>query len=147
MSCRITSRRARVLRDIGTGMLACALAAITAAQAQPRRPDPPGRGPGWHGNIERFQEHDWQVRRGGRWYHGQHGGRVGWWWIVGGVWYFYPAPVYPYPSPWEPPPPAAVPAVPPPTQHWYYCESAKGYYPYVPTCPDGWKQVPATPPK
>ena len=29
---------------------------------------------------------------------------MGWWWVVGGVWYFYPSPVYPYPSPWEPPP-------------------------------------------
>jgi hypothetical protein len=29
---------------------------------------------------------------------------------------------------------------------WYYCESAKGYYPYVNQCPEGWKSVPATPP-
>ena len=29
---------------------------------------------------------------------------------------------------------------------WYYCESAKGYYPYVRQCPEGWKSVPATPP-
>ena len=76
---------------------------------------------------------------------------MGWWWVVGGVWYFYPSPVYPYPSPWEPPPVALVtplvatapPA--PPAQYWYFCESAKTYYPYVATCPGGWKQVPAVP--
>jgi hypothetical protein len=30
---------------------------------------------------------------------------------------------------------------------WYYCESAKGYYPYVATCNEGWRSVPATPPQ
>lgn len=29
---------------------------------------------------------------------------------------------------------------------WYYCESATAYYPYVATCAEGWKLVPATPP-
>jgi len=27
---------------------------------------------------------------GGRWRHEMHDGRMGWWWDVGGVWYFYP---------------------------------------------------------
>lgn len=149
MKCNVTPRRAWARRTIGACVGACAFALIATAQAQPHHPRPAGRGPGWHGNIERFHEHDWQVWRGGRWQHGLHAGRVGWWWVVGGVWYFYPTPVYPYPNPWEPPveyvaPPAALP---PPTQYWYYCESAKGYYPYVSTCPGGWKQVPATPPK
>ena len=30
---------------------------------------------------------DWQ---GGRWRHEVHNGRDGWWWDVGGVWYYYP---------------------------------------------------------
>lgn len=30
---------------------------------------------------------------------------------------------------------------------WYYCDSAKGYYPYVATCSEGWRTVPASPPK
>jgi hypothetical protein len=30
--------------------------------------------------------------------------------------------------------------------YWYYCESAKGYYPYVAQCPEAWKTVPAAPP-
>jgi hypothetical protein len=106
----------------------------------------------WHGHIERFHEHDWGVWRGGHWRHELHDGRWGWWWTVGPTWYFYPEPVYPYPNPYEPPvavivkpaPPKTEPP-PPPPQNWYYCESAKGYYPYVPTCPSGWQAVPATP--
>lgn len=27
---------------------------------------------------------------GGRWRHEMHDGRMGWWWDVGGVWYYYP---------------------------------------------------------
>ena len=37
-------------------------------------------------------------------------------------------------------------AQPAPTNVWYYCESAKGYYPYTPSCAEGWKTVPAIPP-
>jgi hypothetical protein len=107
----------------------------------------------WHGHIERFHEHDWDMWRGGGWHHEFHDGRWGWWWVVGPTWYFYPQPVYPYPNPYEPPvavvvPPQqpATPAPPPPTpQNWYYCEGARGYYPYVPACPGGWRVVPATP--
>ena len=42
---------------------------------------------------------------GGHWVHGFHHGRDGWWWVVGPTWYFYPAPVYPYPDPYSVPPP------------------------------------------
>ena len=110
----------------------------------------------WHGRIERFHDHDWGLWRRGHWAQQYHDGRWGWWWIVGPTWYFYPTPVYPYPDPYVPPvvvvqptPPAAPaparPVTPPPPQSWYYCESAGGYYPYVPACPDGWRAVPATP--
>ena len=34
---------------------------------------------------------------------GRHGGRGGWWWVVGDAWYYYPQPVYPYPDPYTPP--------------------------------------------
>ena len=57
----------------------------------------------FRGDIARFHEHDWELWRGGRWNHSTHGGRFGWWWVAGGIWYFYPAPVYPYPNPYEPP--------------------------------------------
>ena len=29
----------------------------------------------------------------GRWHHETHNGRYGWWWDVGGVWYFYSEPI------------------------------------------------------
>ncbi|MGA7810722.1 MAG: hypothetical protein WCB02_39600, partial [Bradyrhizobium sp.] len=60
----------------------------------------PGRGPGMdarfaHGAIARhdFGGHPYRGRvawEGGRWHHEIHDGRDGWWWDVGGVWYFYP---------------------------------------------------------
>ncbi|MBI3370202.1 MAG: hypothetical protein HY017_00415 [Betaproteobacteria bacterium] len=54
-----------------------------------------------------------------------------------------------------PPPPAPAPQAGPtpvaPVQsapgNWYYCESAKGYYPYVTECKEGWRTVPAAPPQ
>jgi hypothetical protein len=132
-----------------------ALVAAGSTLADERRPQQQRLehrpGPAWHGDIRRFHEHDWNVWRGGHWTHGRHDGRMGWWWVTGGLWYFYPSPVYPYPSPWEPPPvtlvspPAGMAPPPPATQYWYYCEASNSYYPYVATCPAGWKQVPATP--
>jgi hypothetical protein len=38
-------------------------------------------GHGYHGRVA------WE---GGRWRHEIHNGRDGWWWDVGGAWYFYP---------------------------------------------------------
>ena len=77
---------------------------------------------------------------GGRWHHEVHNGRDGWWWDVGGVWYYYPQamegpPTYvsedfaddvgdpdgppvgayaPPPGGYPPPPVAYVPPPPPP---------------------------------
>jgi hypothetical protein len=42
-------------------------------------------------------------------------------------------------------PPAVTPGAQAPGV-WYYCESTKGYYPYVAQCAEGWKTVPASPP-
>jgi len=109
----------------------------------------------WHGHIEHFNDHDWGMWHNGYWRREYHDGRLGWWWVVGPTWYYYPQPVYPYPNPYEPPvvviapqapaKPAPPPPPPPAPQNWYYCESARGYYPYVPECPSGWRAVPATP--
>lgn len=151
-----TKAARRLLALLVAGATICA-ADLALAQRHDRAPGGAGRdrAPQWHGHIERFHEHDWGVWRGGRWVHGPHNGRPGWWWVVGtgaaAYWYLYPTPVYPYPSPWEPPavaivtPPGVGMAPPPPTQYWYYCEASGSYYPYVATCPGGWKQVPATP--
>ena len=88
----------------------------------------------------------------GRWRGGVYFG-------VGPYWgpypyYWYPPPYYVYRPPAvvveEPPvyverPPAAPPAPPAATAYWYYCESAKGYYPTVPSCPEEWIKVPERP--
>lgn len=107
----------------------------------PRAAVPPARTRApWHGDIGRFQEHDVRVWRSGHWHHGPHDGRHGWWWVVGGAWYFYPAPSYPYPDPFVP---GFADAPPDDTGYWYYCPYWDQYYPYVATCPGGWQPVPA----
>jgi hypothetical protein len=110
------------------------------------------RGPG---NFHRFAGRDFAhfspgdqaMWRGGGWRHEFHDGRWGWWWFVGGAWYFYDQPIYPYPAyvsevVYEEPveeDPSAEPvdpaAMPPPTGNVsYYCPGI-GYYPQVATCP------------
>lgn len=91
----------------------------------------------FRGDIRRFREHDIGVWHGGHWYHGPHGGRRGWWWIAGGTWYFYPAPIYPYPDPYLPP----VYHAPLAAGYWYYCDNPPGYYPYVAECRLPWHAV------
>lgn len=55
---------------------------------------------------------------------------------------------YPPPPPGHQPPPAST----PPSNaqsgrgNWYYCESARDYYPYVRSCREGWRVVEAGPP-
>jgi len=40
-----------------------------------------------------------------------------------------------------------APAVAPPQTYWYYCASAKAYYPTVQKCPEAWIKVPPAPPQ
>jgi hypothetical protein len=101
----------------------------------------PGGG-GWHGGGGAWHgPHPWGPAeigrwRGGGWQHSWHNGRFGWWWVVGPTWYSYPAPIYPYPSPYVPP---AIPA--PAGPMWYWCAAPAGYYPYVATCGGPWQPV------
>jgi hypothetical protein len=134
-----------------TRYLGIALAVATLCGSLPVQADPHGRR--WYReDIRHFERHDLPVWRGGYWHNGRHAGRWGWWWVVGGVWYFYPRPAYPYPDPYVPPVVVAPPAVtvPPVAEaaptYWYYCEPSRAYYPYVATCPKEWRRVPATPP-
>lgn len=85
-----------------------------------------------HGDIRRFHDRDYHEWRRGRWVHDWHDHHFGWWWVVTGRWFFYPAPVYPYPDPYVPPrvvvqqaPPAVPAPAPPPTKPWY--ESAEEF--------------------
>lgn len=110
----------------------------------------------------------------GYWFHGAYMGRPGWWWVVGPTWYYYPVPVYPYPTqtvavysvqvPGAPPPPTTVianssaPPSPLPAQTkdstptgkpqamTYYCEKTKNYYPLVSSCEGAWIATPAPAP-
>ncbi|HXY98836.1 MAG TPA: hypothetical protein VEI03_02465 [Stellaceae bacterium] len=113
--------------------VAAALALGAASPALAQRHDG-----GWHDrDIHRFNERDVGRWRGGHWIHSWHGGRFGWWWIVGPDWYYYPRTIYPYPDPFVPP--YAVPGAP----AWYFCPPAQTYYPYVASCPAPWQMVPA----
>ena len=85
---------------------------------------------GWRGDIHDFDLARW---RGGRWLQGEHGGRTGWWWIVGPDWYYFDAPVYPYPDLYTP--------MSEPIGWWYWCDPYQEYYPYVTYCPVPWESV------
>jgi len=107
-----------------------------------------GHGGGGHGGGHGF-------------HHGGHGhfhhvprGRVfvgvgPWWWGPPyPYWWDYP-PYYVYSPPpviVQDPPVYIQPPTPPPRAYWYYCPSAKAYYPIAPSCPDSWIQVPARSP-
>ena len=125
----------------------------------------------FHGrDFRRFSFEERRLWGSGRWFHEVHNGRLGWWWVVDGFWYYYPVPVYPFPTyipapevvvnapppyppydapppygaapPYGPPPPPAA----PPQASWYYCDNPQGYYPYVQNCSVQWRPVPSTPP-
>jgi len=140
---------------LGALMLAGTTAAITpAAEAAPYYGHGRG-GPGAH-----FSFGAGPAWTGGRWVHGWHGPRYGWWWSVGNSWTLYPRPVYPYPA-YGPPViagddygyapsgrgyaqgyargPDGNPQRP---EYWYFCQNPEGYYPYVQDCAD-WQQEPA----
>lgn len=52
----------------------------------------------------------------------------------------------PYAGPWYYPPYYGYAAPAPPVQpYWYYCQSARAYYPNARTCPEQWVQIPAAP--
>jgi hypothetical protein len=99
-------------------------------------------GPAW-GTQKGHGYHD------SHWNSGWHGGgHIGWLWAALSALMIYDAarnaPVV------QPPAvivqtPASTPAA-PATAYWYFCPASGAYYPYVQTCPGGWRTVPATPP-
>lgn len=52
----------------------------------------------FRGDVAGFAPGELRAWRGGQWRHTIHAGRHGWWWVVDGGWYSYPAPIYPYPD-------------------------------------------------
>lgn len=96
---------------------------------------------GWH--VNRFSPRERAAWQHGRWWHGRHRGRIGWWWWLNGSWFFYNAPVYPYPgyvseTYYDE-------AAEDYGNYWYYCRDPQGYYPYVRDCRGSWEPVPAQP--
>ncbi|HEY8698964.1 MAG TPA: hypothetical protein VIM02_15250 [Rhizomicrobium sp.] len=93
--------------------------------------------------IARFSPHERAMWTGGHWWRGRHHGHFGWWWWVDGGWFFYNAPVYPYPDY------VSEEYYEEPSQdygdYWYYCRDPRGYYPYVQQCNGQWEPVPAQP--
>jgi hypothetical protein len=61
--------------------------------------------------------------------------------------YAYPPVVVGAPPVYVQPSPQVYVQPPPPQPYWYYCDNPQGYYPYVPQCPGGWRQVTPTPPR
>jgi hypothetical protein len=91
-----------------------------------------GHGGRWYGGYSRGY---WPQ---GDWFHGAYSGRAGWWWIVGPSWYYYPAPVYPYPPETK--------SLSKSQAFSYYCKKSKSYYPVVNTCAEGWVATPVPAP-
>jgi hypothetical protein len=99
-------------------------------------------GGGHKGNHHHGGGHKGSHHHGGHHHHGSVAVGVGFgfsYWDP----FWYPAPYY-YPA--QPATYIEQSAPPQPVGWWYYCESARAYYPYVNACPTGWQRVPATPP-
>ena len=133
------------------------LAAMVACGAAMLIPSAPASAD-WHrfrgGAVVYWGPEEVSMWRGGYWHHGWHDGRVGWWWAVGGAYYWYPEPIYPYPSVasevyvTQMPAPVTVqapPAAAPTAPMYYYCDNPAGYYPAVPVCNQPFRPVPVTP--
>jgi hypothetical protein len=117
----------------------------------PSHGGPPGGHPGPHGaphftfahrDFGHFTADEHARWIGGRWNHGYHNGRFGWWWFAGGAWYFYNAPIYPYPG-YVSDDYVDADDYGAPGQFWYYCQNPPGYYPYIQRCGMPWQPVPA----
>jgi hypothetical protein len=96
--------------------------------------------------YSQFTAHEREQWQHGGWRHEEHHGHHGWWWVVGDLWFFYPQPIFPYPT-------YVGPDYyydyydnyPEPSYYWYYCEDPAGYYPYIQQCNVEWQAVPPTP--
>jgi surface antigen len=129
----ISSRKLAVV--IGAAMLVSLQPVTVSAQEHWRGHDHRG----WDRGGPAYAPDHW---RRGLWQHGRHDGRDGWWWVVGGLWHWYPTPVNPYPQPVFQSPPVIVG---PPGQLLYYCGNPSGYYPQVPACLIPWQMVQSAP--
>jgi hypothetical protein len=132
------------LRAVVLGLTLLGAATPPSVQAQPRD-EYRGPPPRWHhGDMRDFRRYDLEVWRHGYWIHDHYRGRSGWWWVVGGQYYWYPNRIDPFPDPFIPPGGITSGVPVPPGELWYYCDAVRTYYPYAATCPGPWRAVPAT---
>ncbi|MDO9243877.1 MAG: hypothetical protein Q8J67_08445 [Rhodocyclaceae bacterium] len=126
------------MKRLTTGLLACLLL-TPSVPALADRGERHFRSDRHERNYDRHPRHNKYFER-----HHHHGyapawGALGLGLAVGGVMLALEAP--------RPPRVVVVPAAPPvvrsPDRMWYYCESAQTYYPYVQSCFEGWRAVPA----
>ncbi|HTY68227.1 MAG TPA: hypothetical protein VMH36_16345, partial [Alphaproteobacteria bacterium] len=83
------SRLYRRDRRVGAWILSAALMLVLAAPALAEdRHDHDRDRHEDHRPVRIEHRYSFEAWHGGRWFHGEHGGRAGWWWVVGGVWYF-----------------------------------------------------------
>jgi hypothetical protein len=136
-------------RVISSSLLAITLLVVAPVPSDAWRNGGGGQGTTWRGGGH------------GTWRGGGHGRAfigVGpaFWWGAAYPWYYPPYYAYAYaPYAYAPPPvivqeppvyPQAAPAPDsPPQAYWYYCPSARSYYPAAPTCPEVWVKVPPRP--
>jgi hypothetical protein len=108
-------------------------------------------GNSFHGHFHNGHFHNGHFRHGSGVFIGGAFIASPWWWGAPYPYYPYWGGAYPYYA-YAPPvveqpldyvqgplPGAQSPG------YWYYCESARAYYPNVPSCPENWIQVPARP--
>jgi hypothetical protein len=135
-------------------MLALLLGSTTVGEAKGRGGGGRGGGSGFHGGHGGGFRGGVQGRHGGR-FHGHHSGfhHRGFHHHSGfgrhhgfrGKAFIGVAPFFAAPFVWWGPsvayssPPVYV--NPGSNGYWYYCQSARAYYPYVPTCPEAWVPV------
>jgi len=143
---------------LAAGLVAAVGFALPAAAAAPHshphafHPGPPPRvapmahvNGGFRGHdFAHFSASEHAMWSHGRWRHDWHHGHFGWWFVVDDSWFFYPEPVYPYPTYVGDYYDGSY--APPGYGYWYYCRDPEGYYPYVRECNGSWEPVPAMPP-
>jgi hypothetical protein len=139
---------------LASGAMMIAALAVNGSAANAQHNGAERHGGEYHGHdfygrdFHHFSPAEREIWRGGHWEHGWHENRFAWWWNTGGGWYFYPAPIYPFPT-YVPPAiivqqPPPMPSGLPPAQSWYFCDNPQGYYPYVVACNGPWREVPVT---
>lgn len=105
-----------------------------------------------HHEFRDFDARERHLWGQGRWNHTCFDGRCGYWWLAAGVWYFYDAPVYPYPQEISTVVYTTTPVVTTTTtttvvqktepvykasaaaKTRYYCDNPPGYFPEVQSC-------------